>query len=127
MKSFFTLLTRLSLRFRLVTLVLMVILSVLGVIAITRLKQELLPSISLPQTIILSQVSGMTSDQVLNVLTKRLESALQNVSEVVNIESTTTGAFGSVITARNNFGENQQKLQKKIRQCVAAGSPYSTC
>ncbi len=65
MKSFFTLLTRLSLRFRAITLALMVILSVLGVIAVTQLKQELLPSIALPQTIILSQVSGMTSDQVL--------------------------------------------------------------
>ncbi len=119
MKSFFTLLTRLSLRFRLVTLALMVILSVLGVIAVTQLKQELLPSISLPQTIILSQVSGMTSDQVLNVLTKRLETALKDVDQVVNIESTTTGAFGSVITARNNFGDNQQKLKQNIEAALS--------
>jgi multidrug efflux pump subunit AcrB len=118
MKSFFTLLTRLSLRFRVITLTLMVILLILGVIAVTQLKQELLPSISFPQTIILSQVSGLSSDQVLNVITKRLEAALKNVDEVVNIESTTTGAFGSIITARNNFGENQQKLQQKIQSVL---------
>ena len=56
MKSFFTLLTRLSLRFRIVTLALVAVVSVLGVIAITQLKQELLPSVSFPQTVILTQV-----------------------------------------------------------------------
>lgn len=118
MKSFFTLFTKLSLRFRFVTLALMVVLSVLGVIGITQLKQELLPSVSFPQTVILSQVSGMTSEQVLNVLTKRLETALDGVAPIVNLETTTTGAFGSVIIARNNFGENQVKITQQIEQAL---------
>ncbi|MBZ0284857.1 MAG: efflux RND transporter permease subunit [Anaerolineae bacterium] len=120
MKSFFTLLTRLSLRFRAVTLALMVVVSVLGLIAVTQLKQELLPSIEFPQTVILTQVSGMSSDQVLNVLTKRLETALEGVEQIVNTESTTTGAFGSVLIARNNFGENQVRLTNEIRQALDA-------
>jgi len=118
MKAFFTLLTRLSLRFRAVTLGLMVVVSVLGIIAVTQLKQELLPSIEFPQTVILTQVSGMSSEQVLNVLTKRLETALDGVEQIVNTESTTTGAFGSVIIARNNFGENQTRLTNEIQQAL---------
>jgi multidrug efflux pump subunit AcrB len=118
MKSFFALLTRLSLRFRAITLGLMAVLSVLGVIAITQLKQELLPSVAFPQTVILTQASGLTSDQVLNVLTKRLETALNGVEPIVNIESTTTGAFGSVIIARNNFGLNQTRVSEQIQAAL---------
>lgn len=120
MKSFFTLLTRLSLRFQLIVLGLLVAFSVLGVIAITQLKQELLPSIEFPQTIILTQASGMSSEQVLNVLTKRIEEALKTVPAVINTESTTTGAFGSVVIARNNFGENQARIQQQIKAALDA-------
>jgi multidrug efflux pump subunit AcrB len=118
MKSFFSLLTRLSLRFRIVTLALVLVFSSLGIIAITQLKQELVPSIAFPQTIILAQVSGMTSDQVLNIITKRMEAALKQVPPVVNLESTTTSAVGSVIIARNNFGLNQQKVQADIQAAL---------
>lgn len=120
MKSFFARLTRLSLQFRAITLGLMVVLSVLGIIAITQLKQELLPSVAFPQTVILTQASGLTSDQVLNVLTKRLEAALDEVEPIVNIESTTTGAFGSVIIARNNFGLNQARVRAEIQAALDA-------
>ena len=107
MKSLFSGFTALSLRFRVVTLALVILLSVAGVYAVTQLKQELIPSVEFPQTIILAQATGMTSDQVLNVLTSRIETALdEQVPDVVNLESSTTGAFGSVITARNNFGVN---------------------
>ncbi len=118
MKSLFRGLTALSLRFRAITLVLVVLVSIAGIIAITQLKQELIPSIEFPQTIILAQASGMTSDQVLTVLTKRMEDALTKVDEVVNLESTTTGAFGSVITARNDFGVNQERLRGKIQAAL---------
>ncbi len=118
MKSFFTLLTRLSLRFQLIVLGLVVAGSALGIIAITQLKQELLPSVSFPQTIILTQASGMSSEQVLNVLTARIEAALKTVPAIINTESTTTGAFGSVVIGRNNFGENQSKIQQQIQTAL---------
>lgn len=118
MKAFFTALTRLSLRYRAVTLALVAIVSVLGLIAVTQLKQELLPSIEFPQTVILSQVSGMTSEQVLKVITERIETALKDVSAVVNTESTTTGAFGSVVIARNNFGVNSTRLRSEIETAL---------
>ncbi len=118
MKYLFSQLTALSLRFRAVTLVLVVLVSIAGIIAVTQLKQELIPSVQFPQTIVLAQASGMTSDEVLNVVTKRLEAALHGVNEIVNLKSTTTGAFGSVITARNNFGVNQVKLQAKIQAAL---------
>lgn len=118
MKALFSLFTRLSLRFYVITLALVVAFLALGLVAVTQLQQELLPSIAFPQTVILAQVSGMSSDEALNVLTKRLEDALASVPDIVNLESTTTGAIGSVIIARNNFGENQTRVQQGIRAAL---------
>lgn len=118
MKSLFSLFTRLSLRFYVVTLVLVAVFVALGVIAVTQLQQELLPPIEFPQTVILTQASGMSSEEVLSLLTQRLEDVLRNIEGIVNLESTTTGAFGSVIIARNNFGPNQERLRQSIRDAL---------
>ncbi|HYO89205.1 MAG TPA: efflux RND transporter permease subunit, partial [Candidatus Limnocylindrales bacterium] len=119
MKSIFGAITALSLRFRWITLILAALVSVAGVAAITQLRQELIPSVSFPQTIILAQVSGMTSDQVLTVLTQRIEQTLdEQVPDIVNLESTTTGSFGSVVTARNDFGQDQVRLQNDIQAAL---------
>lgn len=119
MRSFFGAVTALSLRFRWVTLALAALVSVAGIAAITQLRQELIPSVEFPQTIILTQVSGMTSEQVLDAITRRIEHTLdEQVPEIVNIESSTTGSFGSIITARNDFGQNQARIQQDIQAAL---------
>ncbi len=118
MKPIFSALTTLSLRYRAITLILAALISIAGIVAITQLKQELIPSVSFPQTIILAQASGMSGEQVLRVVTQRIETALDPIPEVVNLESSTTGAFGAVITARNNFGINQTRLRDDIQSAI---------
>lgn len=118
MKSLFNAVTSLSLRFRLITLALVVVVSGLGIVAITQLKQELLPPIEFPSTFILAQVSGMTSEQALRVMTERIEAELQEIPDIVNIESTTTGAIGSFITASNDFGLNQERLRGEVQKAL---------
>ncbi len=118
MKSFFNVVTRLSLRFRAVTLSLVVVILALGGVAGSQLKQELLPPIEFPQTFILAQASGMTSEQVLNVVTNRIEAEISKVPEVVNLESTTTSAIGAVIIASNDFGLNQAKLRGDMQRAI---------
>lgn len=118
MKAFFNFLTVLSLRFRLVTIALTFLLLILGSVAVTQLNQELLPPIDVPQTIILAQVSGLTSDQALSVLTERLEPAINEIDDVINLESTTTGSFGSVLVAYNDFGLDQSRLRTQIQDAL---------
>ncbi|MCU0514851.1 MAG: efflux RND transporter permease subunit, partial [Anaerolineae bacterium] len=118
MKAFFNWLTEISLRFRWITLLSIVVIMVAGGIAGTRLQQELLPPVEFPQTFILATVSGMTSEQTLNVVTARLEEAIASVPEIVNISSTTNGAFGAFIVAANDFGLNQQRLQNQIKAAI---------
>ncbi len=119
MKSLFGAITALSLRLRWLTLTLAALVSVAGLIAITQLRQELIPSVEFPQTIILAQASGLTSEQVMTVLTRRIEQALdEQVPEIVNLESTTTGAFGAVVTARNDFGQNQDAILRDVQAAL---------
>jgi multidrug efflux pump subunit AcrB len=115
MRAIFTAITRFSLRFRYLTLLLSVAVLVAGGIAVTQLNQELLPPVEFPQTIVLAQVSGQTSEEVLAVLTERLEAQLSTIPEVVNIESTTTGAFGAVLTLLSDFGIDRDQLLSDIR------------
>lgn len=115
MRAIFTAITRFSLRFRYLTLLLAVAVLVAGGFAVTQLNQELLPPVEFPQTIVLAQVSGQTSEEVLAVLTERLEARLSAIPEVVNIESTTTGAFGSVLTLLSDFGIDRDRLLTDIR------------
>ncbi len=118
MRSLFAFLTRTSLRFRWVTLALALVIGVFGVIGLTQLQLELIPAIEFPQTVILTQVSGMSSDEVLEILTKRIETQLESIPEIVNVESTTTGAFGSVVIARNDFGLDQDRLRERMRAAL---------
>src|SRR5690606_8723040 len=116
--SLFDWLTRLSLRFRWITLAFVVLVMVSGTIAGSQLKQELLPPIEFPQTFILATVSGMSSEQVLTVVTSRIEEAVSDVPDVVNISSTTNGAFGTFIIAANDFGLNQERLRNQIKTAI---------
>lgn len=118
MRAVFDLITRVALRLRYLTIAGVIAVVVLGAVAGTELQQELIPPIEFPQTIILAQVSGLSSEQVLNVLTEPLEDALSQIPEIVNIESTTTGSIGAIITASNEFGLNQDELREKIQIAI---------
>ncbi len=114
MKSVFNFLTRTALRFRAVTIGLVAVVMVLGGVAASQLQQELLPPVEFPQTIVLAQASGMNSDQVLSVMTERLEETILAVPEVVNVESQTSSGF-AFLTASNDFTPNQAEIRDKVR------------
>jgi multidrug efflux pump subunit AcrB len=118
MKFLIDKITRLSLKFRAVTLILVCILMGLGVVAWTRLNQELLPPIEIPQTLILTQTSGLTADQVLKIVTEPLEARLGQIDEIINIQTQTQSTIGSIAIAFNDFGLDQVALQDDIRRAA---------
>jgi len=118
MRFIFNIVTLVAVKFRYPTLALVIALLVLGGIAATELNQELLPPVEFPQTVVLAQVSGMSSEQVLAVLTQRLEPELRQVENVVNLESQSTGSFGAVLTVFNDFGIDQESLRDDLRAAI---------
>jgi hydrophobic/amphiphilic exporter-1 (mainly G- bacteria), HAE1 family len=116
--SFFDRITRLSLRFRWVVIVLTLLTLVAGVIALTQLNLALLPSIEFPQTIVVVQWNGAESvDQFLDDVTIPLEDSLANVDSVVNIESTTSNGFAFIVT-RNEFGVSASRVLADIQGAI---------
>jgi multidrug efflux pump subunit AcrB len=107
--------TRLSLKFRGITLIFVCILMGFGALAASSLNQELLPPIEIPQTIILTQTNGMTADQVLKIVTIPLEERLSQIDEIINVQTQTQSTIGSLAIAFNDFGLDQVALQDEIR------------
>lgn len=120
MKAFFNFITTLTVRFRWITIALVVVMMGLGATSATQLNQELLPPIAFPQTVILGQANGMTSEQVSTVLTQQIEAQVSEIEDIVNVESETTGTFGTTIIAYNDFGLNQDALVDEIRVTMNA-------
>lgn len=115
---FFESMTRLSIRFRWLVLVLSLVIMAGGIYAVTTLNMEMLPRIEFPQTIVVAQWSDAESaEQFLNEVTTPLEEVLVEVEGVVNLESNTSKSFAFLIV-RNEFGEDQDRISADIKEAV---------
>jgi hypothetical protein len=110
--------TRVSLRFKWVTIILSIVVLVGGVFAVTQLKQELLPKIDFPQSVILALNSGMDLDDMLEQVTIPIEDAVRDIEGVVNVESTTSNGV-SVVVVLNEFGIDLDATREEINAAVA--------
>jgi HAE1 family hydrophobic/amphiphilic exporter-1 len=111
--------TRASLRFKWVTIILSIVVLAGGVFAVTQLKQELLPKIDFPQSVILAMNSGMELDDMLDQVTVPIEDAVRDIEGVVNIESTTSSGV-SVVVVLNEFGVDIEAMREELSGAVAA-------
>jgi HAE1 family hydrophobic/amphiphilic exporter-1 len=118
MSLFFDRITRLSLRFRWVTIAITLLALAAGVWSVTQLNLELLPRIEFPQTVVVAQwPDGENAEQFLQEITLPLEEGLTAVPGVVNVESTTNAGFAFIIV-RNDFGMNQEAVLRDIEAAV---------
>ncbi len=120
LSSIFDKVTRLSIRFRWVTIAVTVLVMVFGVLAMLQLNLEMTPRVEFPQTVVVAQWPDAESPEaLLEAVTKPLEAKLGEVEGVVNVESTTSSGFALVIV-RNDFGMNQDLVVADIEAAVAA-------
>ncbi|MCA9945487.1 MAG: efflux RND transporter permease subunit [Anaerolineales bacterium] len=124
LSNFFDRITRLSLRFRWITIALTAVILGLGVYSATQLNLELLPRVEFPQTIVIVQWGDSeSSTDVLNNVTIPLEEKLSVIDGVLNVESTTNNGF-AVVVVRYDFGLDGDRLLADIETAVAdAGLP----
>ena len=117
LEKLFDLITRGSLRFRWVTIILSILLLVAGGVAFSQLNQELIPKIEFPQTIVLGLNPGMEADVLLDQVTVPLEEALADIEGVVNVETTTSNGLVLAIV-RNEFGVDQEAIRARIQEVI---------
>jgi len=116
--TLFDKITRLSIRFRWIVIALTFIFMAVGIYAATQLNLEMTPRVEFPQTIVIAQwPDADDADHFLEEVTVPLETKLQAVENVVNVESTTQPGMAFIIV-RNEFGQNQEAILEAIETAV---------
>ena len=118
MKSFFDTVTRISIRFRWITIAVTVALMALGVYAALGLTIELLPPIDIPSTYVLARSHGSTNgDVMLQAHTIPIEDGASTIDGVVNRESNTSNGF-AFLEIRNEYGLDQNRIREDLRDVL---------
>jgi HAE1 family hydrophobic/amphiphilic exporter-1 len=106
-----------SLRNRALIALVTIVVALFGGISISQLKQELIPSLSLPQLFIVTTYPGASPDVVNNDVSTPIESAIQNV-EGIDSTTATSSANSSQITASFTYGTELATAEQKVQSAI---------
>ncbi|WP_323749190.1 efflux RND transporter permease subunit [Curtobacterium sp. VKM Ac-2884] len=108
-----------SLRNRALIALVTIVVAVFGGVALTSLKQELIPSVEFPQVAIVSAYPGATPEVVSNDVSTKIEQAIQVVPDLEST-SATSSTGQSVVSASFQYGSNLASAEDKIQTAVNA-------
>ncbi|CAN5298199.1 efflux RND transporter permease subunit [soil metagenome] len=106
-----------SLRNRALIALVTIVIGVFGGISLTTLKQELIPSLSLPQIFIVTSYPGASPAVVDKDVSTPIEAAIQGVA---GLDSTTATSSANVssITAAFDYGTNIATAEQKVQLAI---------
>ena len=107
----------LSLRNRALIALITVVAAIFGGIALTSLKQELIPSIEFPQLSIVTTYPGASPEVVSNDVSGPIETAIQGVPGLESTSSTST-TNASIVQASFTYGTDLATAEQKILQGI---------
>ncbi|MCS5716992.1 efflux RND transporter permease subunit [Herbiconiux sp. CPCC 205763] len=107
----------LSMKNRALIALVTIVVAVFGGLALTNLKQELIPSIEFPQLAVLTTYPGASPEVVNDDVSTPIESAIQGV-EGIETTSATSSTNLSIISATFTYGTNLATAEQKIQQAV---------
>lgn len=107
----------LSLKNRALIALITIVAAIFGGLALTSLKQELIPPIQLPQLSILTTYPGASPDVVNNDVSTPIEQAIQAVPDLESTSSTST-TNASIIRASFAYGTDLATAEQKILQAI---------
>ena len=117
-------LTRLALRLRILTIVLMLGVMAAGVYSVSKLRIELFPDIDFPLVTISAFYPQAAPDVVLRDITIPIEQAVQSVDNVTIVRSTSSRSF-TLILVEAPYGVDMKAMEREIAQRVQA-LPFPT-
>ena len=107
----------LSLRNRALIALITIVAAVFGGIALTNLKQELIPSIEFPALSVLSTYPGASPDVVANDVSTPIEAAIQGVPGLESTSATST-TNASIVQASFTYGTDLATAEQKITTAI---------
>ncbi|MEO6943757.1 MAG: efflux RND transporter permease subunit [Lacisediminihabitans sp.] len=106
-----------SLRNRALIALVTIVIGIFGGIALTSLKQELIPSLSLPQLFIVTSYPGAAPEVVNTDVSTPIENAIQGV-EGLDTTTATSSANASTVTAAFTYGTNIATAEQKVQSAI---------
>ncbi len=106
-----------SLRNRALIALITIVVGVFGAIALTSLKQELIPSVSFPQMAIITSYPGAAPEVVNDDVSTPIETAIQGVPGLNSTTATST-TNASRISASFEYGTNLATAEQKVQQAI---------
>ena len=107
----------LSLKNRALIALVTIVAAVFGGLALTNLKQELIPSIEFPALSVIASYPGASPDVVANDVSAPIESAIQGVPGLESTSATST-TNASIIQASFEYGTDLATAEQKISQAI---------
>jgi multidrug efflux pump subunit AcrB len=107
----------LSLKNRALIALVTIVAAIFGTLALTSLKQELIPSIEFPQLVVVSSYPGASPEVVSNDVSVPIETAIQGVPGLESTSATST-TNASIIQASFTYGTDLATAEQKINQAI---------
>ena len=107
----------LSLKNRALIALVTIVAAIFGTLALTSLKQELIPSIEFPQLVVVSTYPGASPEVVSNDVSVPIETAIQGVPGLESTSATST-TNASIIQASFTYGTDLATAEQKINQAI---------
>jgi hydrophobic/amphiphilic exporter-1 (mainly G- bacteria), HAE1 family len=106
-----------SLRNRALIALITIVIGVFGFVALSSLKQELIPSIQLPSVYIVTSDPGASPSVVSHDISTPIESALQGIENLDNTTATSS-TNSSIVTASFEYGTDIATEEQKVQVAV---------
>ncbi|SDD10483.1 efflux RND transporter permease subunit [Auraticoccus monumenti] len=111
-------LARLSMGNRALIALVTVFVMVFGVITTSNLKQELIPSLSLPTAVVITSYPGASPEVVEESVTQPVEQAVQGLQDLESLSSeSSTGS--SLVTVNMTYGTNMSTVQQDLQAAIS--------
>lgn len=107
----------LSLKNRALIALITIVAAVFGGLALTNLKQELIPSLELPALVVMTTYPGASPEVVENDVSTPIEAAIQGVPDLESTTATST-TNASIIQASFTYGTNLATAEQKMQQAI---------
>ncbi|MFS0853127.1 efflux RND transporter permease subunit [Microbacterium sp. 179-I 3D4 NHS] len=107
----------LSLKNRALIALVTIVAAVFGGLALTNLKQELIPSLELPALVVMTTYPGASPEVVENDVSTPIEAAIQGVPDLESTTATST-TNASIVQAMFSYGTNLATAEQKIQQAI---------
>ncbi|MBB5832709.1 efflux RND transporter permease subunit [Brachybacterium aquaticum] len=87
--------------------------SIIGVFVMTTMRQELIPSVSLPQIQVMTTAPGSSSEQVRDRITAPIEQSLSGLENVEGTSSTSQAGL-SIVTVELTYGTDTARSSNQV-------------